>query len=544
MTAPHSQSPSLPVVVHLGFAGSRQLFDPRTSAAEQAALHDSVRDLLAARLTKLRDDLGFTPQHFLCGVSQVAIGADTLFTEVCQSMALPQRVFLPQPREDYLTAEGSTGPDFTTEQRATARKLLDSPHVIEERVVSHAADRHSRFEEVNLEIARVSDVILCLVRPDADARSGGTLDLLATAARRGKPVLEVRVAFENGNAVLTEQWHGLDPDRGGKPFVLPLLPAEVADAQAPERATEAPASGVPMSALTYLGALKTVGSGQAELRRRTFKTRALLIIAAHVLATVCAVLALTAHDHPALPWLLGGELILLAAGLFVHVLLHHSRAVRVWAMSRLVAEVARSVKSLRHLHVPLDYLFSLPYPPVMQPLLRTIDVLHLSSTRRNDTPLKEKCRAYVVERLEGERGQIAYYKRSLSKAQGLRRWASRFFYIFTTTAFAAALLKLLLVRHCLPLDPSSEPLWAPVFGALAILMPVLAVSMLSLAASFDLEARVHTYQDTLSYLETTKPLFEGVRSERELTRLVLETEMQLLGETANWASRRSFTSVT
>lgn len=67
---------------------------------------------------------------------------------------------------------------------------------------------------------------------------------------------------------------------------------------------------------------------------------------------------------------------------------------------------------------------------------------------------------------------------------------------------------------------------------------------LSLAASFDLEARSQTYQETLDYLKRTQPLFSTVHSERALTHLVLQTEARLLGETANWYSRRSFTSVT
>src|SRR5690606_6222256 len=67
-------------------------------------------------------------------------------------------------------------------------------------------------------------------------------------------------------------------------------------------------------------------------------------------------------------------------------------------------------------------------------------------------------------------------------------------------------------------------------GILAILLPVLAVGALSLAASFDLEARVHTFEDTLQYLRRTRPLFDAIRSERSLAHLVLQVESRLLGE--------------
>ena len=81
--------------------------------------------------------------------------------------------------------------------------------------------------------------------------------------------------------------------------------------------------------------------------------------------------------------------------------------------------------------------------------------------------------------------------------------ASNAFFLAALGAFVATSAKLTLLLgdwH----TPHMVPL---ILGSLAILLPVIAVGALSRAASFDLEAR-------------------------------------LLGETANWYSRRSFTSVT
>ena len=67
-------------------------------------------------------------------------------------------------------------------------------------------------------------------------------------------------------------------------------------------------------------------------------------------------------------------------------------------------------------------------------------------------------------------------------------------------------------------------------------------SALSLAAAFDLEAREHTYHELHNFLAEQRERLVRC-SKLSLPRLVLETEMQLLAETANWFSRRSFTGV-
>jgi hypothetical protein len=83
-----------------------------------------------------------------------------------------------------------------------------------------------------------------------------------------------------------------------------------------------------------------------------------------------------------------------------------------------------------------------------------------------------------------------------------------------------------------------------IMGILAIVLPTLAVAALSLAASFDLEARLHTFEETSAYLESIRPYFDAVHSDRSLIHLVLQAEARLLGETVSWFSRRSFTGVT
>ncbi len=530
MSDSSTSADSLPLVVSLGFAGSREFL---SRAPDPDGLHEAVGVHLVKRLGELPRELKLESHHFLCGISQIATGADTLFTKACKELKIAQRIFLPQAREEYLLADGSRAPDFSDEERDAAAELLKSPHIIQERVVTRASGRHDRFEEVNLEIVNSSDVVVCVLREESNDRPGGTRGLLNAAIRRDMHALEIRVGVnDDGSPRYTEQWHH-PTDKDGKPlpFVPPALPKEIETATLSSAAATSPSPGVPAGVEEYLNALKKVGSGQANLIRRIFGVQAMVIIGAHMLATLCAVLALLAHHHWALKPLLGVELGLLAIGGGVHLWLHHSHAVRVWAMTRISAEVARSVRPLRNLHVQLGYLFALPFPRVLRSVLRTVNVLHVASTRAQE-PTETMIDDYAAERLDGKNRQIEYYTNKLRTAEFRLACSKTAFYVFTAGAFLATACKL-----------GFTPSHAALFGTMAILLPVLAVGALSLAASFDLEARVHTFTDIKSHLDRVRPLFGDGCTDCEFACLALDTEAVLLGETANWASRRSFTSV-
>jgi hypothetical protein len=543
MTAKHAiaaSEPGLPLVVQVGFAGSRRLFDleahPEVDAADfEAALQAGLRD----RLSRLALELGLGDKHFLCGISQVAIGADTLFTRTCAELGILQRIFLPQPREDYLLAEGSDGPDFSEEQRETARGMLSSPHIIQERVVSDSPDRQKRFEDTNREIVRVSDVLVCLICADGSGKAGGTLELLRYAQKR-RPVLEIRVTVgPDGKPAIDEQWHRRQE------FKSPHLPQELAN-------LNTDLTGVPETA-AFCQVLKTFASQQARWQQRLFRIAALIIISTHVGASVLAVLAMKPHEPSASHGsmsaiLLITELALLVIGwLGVHEFLHFSGATVVWGMARLVAEIGRSVIALTGVPGYLAHLFTLPIPASLRPLLRTLNVMHLRATRfLHEDDWTQRRDAYVAQRLaKPGLGQIEYYRNAWVRANSQLRSARWFFRAASVCAIGFTSLKLVAAEEYLP--PLNEEFgrgeWQWFFGAMAILLPVFAVAALSLAAAFDLEARTHTYADTLEFLEGQKNRLENAESEREFADLAMEAETYLLGETVTWYSRRAFTGV-
>lgn len=537
MIPPQAKASDLPLVVQVGFAGARNLWDrsepPDYNCPEN--FEDRIFQLLKGIVAGVQSEFAPSPKHFLCGISQIAIGADTLFTRVCKELNIRQRIFLPQHFDEYLNAAGSENPDFSESQKQVARDLLTAPHVIQEHVASDAADRHARFSDTNWEIVRVSDVLLCLVTDGQGSSAGGTSEMIKMAQKRGKPVLVATLHWINGAPEITTEWFNRDqyqePELPHQLMRIPLVfsPTELETIQEPPQFP---------TARNYAEHLKRQASMLAKANKGLFKTAALIIIATHILATVCAVIAVQFYG-----WLAHGlfkflipELLLLALGFAVHHRLHSKEANHQWASSRLIAELGRSMLAIGNQYIYPKHLFQLPFPADLGPLLRTLNVLHVSSTNRNPSPNEWRGNRdeYVLQRLAGENGQIEFYSREAARAAKLLRQAHLAFNICSLGAFLATLLKL---THSIG-EPGSLML-----GPLAILLPVLAVAALSLAAAFDLQARKHTFTDMLNFLRGQHLQLADATTEREFCQIMLETESRLLGETVNWHSRRSFTGV-
>jgi len=530
-------TPTLPIVVQIGFAGSRFLFGPQRRAPdEERALQAELRDALVSRLAELPGHLGLAPRHLLCGVSQLAIGADMVFAEACRALGLPQRVLLPQPLAAFLAAGEAGQPDFTPAEQDAARALLAGAHIAELRVASDAEDRTDQFEDTNLALLEESDAVVCLLRAGALGRPGGTRDLMQRAAQAGKPVLLLEVSMDGGQPALSP-WSKPEAVRLRSQFRAPGMPAEVAGlvwAGAPD--------GSLPEARHYIDTVRRFASARTQRHSGGFRRAAITIIALHVAATLLATLA---GKTDVLAWsalLLGIELVCLGIGLGAHHRLHHGGAVHAWASTRLLAEVLRSMRSVAETAVAIDYPRRLALPAHFSPLLRTADLLHGLQARRADPADWAAQRArYVDERLTGAHGQLGWFERAAATAS--RRWAlaQRLFWVFSATAFGATAAKLAAVQGMLPstLLPTVSS-WG---GLLAIVLPVAAVGCLSWAAAADLEARAKTYAEMHAFLGRQVEALRSAATARDFARAVRETELGLLGETLGWFSRRMWKGV-
>jgi hypothetical protein len=518
--------------VHIGFAGKRDIVSslaatPQLGEKFEAEIQQHIEAVLAA----LPGRAGLGETAFLCGVSQVAVGGDLLFARSCARLDIPQRIFLPQHRDEYLTAIGSNGlPDFSPAERAAAERALSGPTVVEERVVAVALNRADRFHETNLEIVRSSDILIGLYGAGAESKMGGTLELLELAQNRGKPSIRLEVSLCDDSIQVADTWERFDSGLSKRL----ALPEEVREVRVPRSILEID---------SYCAEVRRAASQQANGLRKLFRAEALTIIGTHILATILATLVLIAahsegeHNQPWVTGLLLGELILLACGLAVHQHLHHSSMVKRWARARLISEITRSTQSLASIPINLDHLLSLDVPAQLLPLLRTLNVLHLKSAKyRGNAPWKISRDEYVKRRLLD---QLAYYRNAVDAAAGLVRWLPRLFLVCSIIAILATSSKLAIMVGILGVHHGATNL----LGAVAVAFPVLAVGFLSLAASLDLEARIQTYKELLLVLEARVDQLRRTNSERDFQRLLIETELRLLGETATWSSRRSFTGV-
>lgn len=198
--------------IHLGFAGARALIPAAFDTEQTLSTYEALAALLAAELAVLKPALGLSEASgaFFVGVAQVAVGADWVFADACAALGIPLRVFLPQTREEYLSAQDSNGPDFdeSKSERSAALARLNHSNVIEERVASDSTNRSVRFAETNVKIAGLADVIVTLQSEDGGtAKIGGTNELAQLGLKQGKPVLALTAHYGDGGEVgLSRHW--------------------------------------------------------------------------------------------------------------------------------------------------------------------------------------------------------------------------------------------------------------------------------------------------------------------------------------------------
>lgn len=526
--------PFLPLVVQVGFAGARKLL-PEGATVDAAAFERSVADQLKAELQNLPARLGLGPQHLLVGLSQVAAGADALFTEAIAELGWAQRIFLPQLREDYLNAGSHSAPDFDKAERDRACKLLGMAHIIEESVVSIDADREARFEDTNLHILAEADVLVCLRREGQRNRPGGTAQLVERAEARGMTLLELCVSVgPEGQALMECRWNpGAEPAA----FVPPVLPAPLESAAAPAQRPQA--QDWP-SVQSYAEALKAQASTLAEEGQSQFKGAAAIIVGTHLAATFLATLVIKIVGDTPGKILLGAEMLLLFAGVLKHRQLHKEKHTEEWAIARVCAEMARSVLAFWPQRGSLKHLLALPIPLELRPVLRTLNVLQLRQLKREPVPdWRAVLAQYQAVRLDKpDKGQISYYKRKQLSAERLAKGAGLSFMLLSVLAMCATLTKLVLKVWFDHLHAALD--WT---GLAAVVLPVTAVAAMSVAAALDAEARAHTFGQMHGFLIASRKRLSLVASAREAALLVAETEARLFGETVIWYSRRAFTSV-
>ena len=180
--------------INIGFSGSRLLSIKNNG---QIPKKHEIIHILENQILRFLYAMDISCDNCYA-ISQIAIGADTLFFEACKDLKIPHRLFLPQTFDKFISgAEPNGKPDFTEAQKKLAIKLRKESTIIEEKVINHSSDRNQQFIDTNDAILDHSHIVIALIRHDVEYISpGGALDFLVKAQERNLPALELRIDLD------------------------------------------------------------------------------------------------------------------------------------------------------------------------------------------------------------------------------------------------------------------------------------------------------------------------------------------------------------
>lgn len=485
----------LPVFHVVGFTGHRLL---RDSAA--------VGRVLRQVLEELRGEAGVE----WLALSSLAEGADLLFARTALQVGIGWEAVLPLPPAEFRV-------DFAPEVWREVESLLsEAEHV---RVIGERTARDDAYLDCGMETVNHCDVLLAVWDGERSRGRGGTAEIVGYARAMSRPVIiidtkDLSVRRENFERLVVGDRYLADFNR------LPPSPhATVPDA--PDRGR------------SIVQGFQAKVDHAASIHAPHDKWLRTIILWLIVLATAltAARLAFTLDD-PVLPWLQLGSLL----GAFVVALfVRHQRDQHNWVRCRLAAEITRSTLATWGLPRTLRLFDDFEWAG-LEPLRRSLDVLHRRGARRCPASFDEFKQRYIRERIDG---QLAYFaRREAQAAPNLERLRWGFFgcalpaVCFSAAAASHALLPTLVA-------PDWVLPWIYILGTLVL--PVLAAVFLSLIHIHDLHRRLARNREMRVRLETARKEALFVQTWGALERVVAKAERALLQEVFEWHSITSFT---
>lgn len=482
----------LPDWTLIGFSGHRELGDPAV-----------VTEAISAALDRVAARRG--PLAVVCSA---ASGADTLFLEAVSRRSLPFFLLLPFRRARFQQ-------DFAPRDWQRVQPLLERALHVEE--LGETETPEEAYLETGVRVADRCDILLAVWDGQPARGRGGTAEVVAYARELGKPLILIDPA---SGRFTEERMEAFPP--GGAPGAWNGRPREAVESQFAALDTEAMAS---------------------QPRARKFFTR---IIVLHLLAAFLAVLAFLPIPIALATAFIFFELLLLSyAGVLAG---QHRQAHYSWVHSRIGAELCRSFLGVWHLRGRMR-----PLAPVGGPALaRLYHSLWLAWYL--DPPellaLAEARGRYLRQRIAD---QLAYYRHKLAEATPRLRWLMWFARNATRGAIAFASIALVLsfiawmdwrapiifVAQYVPWL-GDEKLSIGAMKLFAVFLPLLSAGVLSHVVSQDYKRRVVRYSEVVALLEDAARRLGATRTWASLTRIVEETEVELLHEIVEWQSLTRF----
>lgn len=489
MSSAAFSSNQLPLFHVVGFSGHRQLADPEGSAT-------AIRQVL--------EELQGESQGEWIALSSVAAGADQIFVKAALGLGLGWEALLPLPLGDFER-------DFSPEDWNDVKALLKKVEHIS--VVSEPGSREEAYLTGGFEIVHNCDVLV-VVWDGLPARGkGGTAAIIAYARAMGRPLVIINpeskaVRRENFNSLRLHDANlrYLNDVAGGGESKANTLRDRVSAFQ--KKVDDSATHGAPH-----------------------FRRLIALTLAFHVTATALATAALAFNWHSvALPW---AKLFLLNAALVVALIMRYQHTQHHWTRCRLAAEMTRSALAIWGLP-RVARLFAEFDWSGLEPLRRSLDVLHRRASRESLPDFDTFKQGYLAERIDD---QLSYFRRQESKATPL---LGRLRFGFFFCSVCAILFTLGYALEEVFQWEIPFALRAGGFYLLPIILPVFAAGFVSLISINDLHRRVARYREMCVRLEFVRKEIAHSQTWAGLERAIAKAERVLLQEVFEWHSITSF----
>lgn len=491
-SAPDMSTPmQLPLFHVVGFSGHRQIADPAGVAhAVRAALEGLQRE---------------APGEWIA-LSSAAAGADLIFVLNALDLGLGWEALLPLPLVDFER-------DFSPQEWTEVKALLARAEHTE--IAAEPGSREEAYLSGGFEIVNRCDVLLVVWDGQPARGKGGTADVVGFARAMGRPIVIINpdskvVRRENFEKVRLHDvnLHFLNSIPGGE--------------------DGAGAAG----SLERVAAFQRKVDDAATRSSPHFRRLIAFTVWLHVSATALATAGLAFDWHwGGLPW---GKLLLLLGALGVAILVRTKRTHHHWTRCRLAAEITRSALAIWGLPRATRLFADFDWAGV-EPLRRSLDVLHRRAAREAGADFDTFRQKYLAGRIDD---QLGYFARQEAKAIPLLKWLRAGF------GFCSALAIVFTTGYALQHTFHWEaPGWVTqlCFHFGPIILPVLAAAFISLISINDLHRRVARYREMCIRLETVRKEIAHSQTWAGLERAIAKAERVLLQEVFEWHSITSFT---
>lgn len=490
MSLPNVPAGQLPLFHVVGFTGHRILADPAGTA-------QAIANVLA--------ELEQEAAGEWIGLSSVAAGADQLFVAAALERSFGWEALLPLPLVDFER-------DFPADEWPAVKALVQRAEHLA--VVSEPGSREEAYLTGGFEIVNNCDVLLAVWDGLSARGKGGTADIVSYARAMGRPIVIIN---PDSKVVRRENFQSLRLHDANLRY-LNEVPGQSAAA--------------PTTIREHVAVFQAKVDHAATHSSPHFRRLIALTLGFHVSATALATAALAFNWHAvALPW---AKLACLIAALAVAMVIRYRHTQHTWTRCRLAAEMTRSALAIWGLPRATRLFGEFDWSS-LEPLRRSLDVLHRRASREEPQDFDTFKQNYLAQRIDDQR---AYFTRQESKATPLLGRLRLGFFLCSVGAIVFTLgYALQEVFHW----DVPHLVQAGGFYFAPIILPVFAAAFVSLISINDLHRRVARYREMRIRLETVRKEIAHSQTWAGLERAIAKAERVLLQEVFEWHSITSFT---